>query len=192
MAQTKKDGVRDAILAAAFARFSEKGYSETTIPAIAAAAGISTANVYRYFPSKLEILYTLYEPWLLERLDRLGAALRRVPDPRRRLERLLLALWRELPGETQGFANNIMQALSTSTRGDEYDPRLRQRFQAHVGAWLVETLALRARDARVLAGVLLMAFDGFAMNVHLKHGIRCDAGTAKLVAGLLAVRDRRV
>jgi AcrR family transcriptional regulator len=74
MAQTKKDGVRDAILAAAFARFSEKGYSETTIPAIAAGAGISTANVYRYFPSKLEILYTLYEPWLLERFPIRGVA----------------------------------------------------------------------------------------------------------------------
>ena len=191
MAQTKKDGVRDAILAAAFARFSENGYSETTIPAIAAGAGISTANVYRYFPSKLEILYTLYEPWLLERLERLGVALRRVSDPRRRLERLLLALWRELPAETQGFANNVMQALSTTGRGDEYDPRLRQRFQARIAAWLADTLGLGGREARVLAGVLLMAFDGFAMNVHLKHGIRCDAGTAKLVAGLLASKSSR-
>jgi len=186
MAQTKKDGVRDAILVAAFARFSEKGYSETTIPAIAAAAGISTANVYRYFPSKLAILYTLYEPWLLERLDALDASLARVRDPRRRLERLLVALWRELPAATRGFANNVMQALSTSGRGDDYDPRLRQRFQRRVAAWLAETPGLSARDSRVLAGVTLMAFDGFAMNVHLRHGIRCDAGTARLVAGLLA------
>jgi len=51
MAQTKKDGVREAILQAAFAQFSKVGYSETSIPSIAAAAGISTANVYRYFPS---------------------------------------------------------------------------------------------------------------------------------------------
>jgi len=185
MAQRKKDGVRDAILAAAFARFPNTTASETTIPAIAAAAGISTANVYRYFPSKLEILYTVYEPWLLERLERLGTALERVRDPGRRLERLLLALWRELPTETQGFANNVMQALSTSGRGDDYDPRLRQRVQGRVAAWLGETLALGARDARVLAGVILMAFDGYAMNVHLKHGIRCDAGTARLVARLL-------
>ena len=61
MAQTKKGDVHAAILAAAFAQFSARGYSETSIPAIAAAAGISTANVYRYFPSKLAILYTLYE-----------------------------------------------------------------------------------------------------------------------------------
>ena len=78
MAQTKKDDVRGAILTAAFAKFSSKGYSVTTIPAIAAAAGISTANVYRYFPSKLAILYTLYEPWLVERLDRLEARLERI------------------------------------------------------------------------------------------------------------------
>lgn len=190
MAQTKKDAVRDAILAAAFERFSEKGYSETTIPAIASDAAISTANVYRYFSSKLEILYTLYEPWLLERLERLGDALAELPDPRRRLERLLLALWRDLPAETQGFANNVMQALSTSARGDDYDPRLRQRFQARVASWLAGALELPARDARVLAGVMLMAFDGFAMNVHLRHGIRCDAATARLVASMLMARAR--
>lgn len=191
MAQTKKDGVRDAILSAAFARFSEKGYSETTIPAIAAAAGISTANVYRYFPSKLAILYTLYEPWLLAQLDRLGASLAKVADPKLRLERLLIALWRELPGAAQGFANNVMQALSTSARGDDYDPRLRQLVQRRVAEWLTQVLDLGGRDSRVLAGVILMAFDGFAMNLHLRHGIRCDAGTARLVAGLLT-SDRSV
>ena len=79
MAQTKKDGVREAILQAAFAQFSEVGYSETSIPSIAAAAGISTANVYRYFPSKLQILYTLYEPWLVARLDELAPRWRASP-----------------------------------------------------------------------------------------------------------------
>jgi len=190
MVQKKKDGVRDAILAAAFQRFSEKGYSETTIPAIADAAGISTANVYRYFPSKLEILYTLYEPWLLEQLDRLGASLAHVRDPRRRLERLLVALWRELPGAAKGFANNVMQALSTSARGDDYDPRLRQAFQRRVATWLGEILDLEPRQNRLLAGVMLMAFDGFAMNLHLRHGIRCDAATARLLSGLLTQSPR--
>ena len=39
MAQTKKDGVREAILQAAFAQFSEVGYSETSIPSIASGGG---------------------------------------------------------------------------------------------------------------------------------------------------------
>jgi AcrR family transcriptional regulator len=185
MAQTKKDGVREAILQAAFAQFSEVGYSETSIPSIAAAAGISTANVYRYFPSKLQILYTLYEPWLVARLDELGASLESIADPRKRLEKLLLALWRELPRATNGFANNVMQALSTSGRNDAYDPHLRLLFQGRVADWIADATALSARESRIVAGVALMAFDGFAMNVHLPVGIVCDAATARLMARTL-------
>ena len=185
MAQTKKNGVREAILHAAFAQFSEVGYSETSIPSIAAAAGISTANVYRYFPSKLQILYTLYEPWLVARLDELGASLAGIAEPRKRLEKLLLALWRELPRATNGFANNVMQALSTSGRNDAYDPHLRQLFQGRVAAWIAGATALSARESKIVAGVALMAFDGFAMNVHLPVGITCDAATARLMARTL-------
>jgi AcrR family transcriptional regulator len=185
MAQTKKDGVREAILQAAFGLFSEVGYSETPIPAIAAAAGISTANVYRYFPSKLQILYTLYEPWLVARLDELGLALGRIADPRKRLEKLLLALWRELPRATNGFANNVMQALSTSGRNDAYDPHLRLLFQGRVADWIAGATALSTRESRIVAGVALMAFDGFAMNVHPPVGIVCDAATARLIARTL-------
>ena len=185
MAQTKKGDVHAAILAAAFAQFSARGYSETSIPAIAAVAGISTANVYRYFPSKLAILYTLYEPWLVERLDALAKTLAGVAEPRRRLERLLLALWRDLPRATHGFANNVMQALSSSGQGDAYDPRLRRLFQGRVADWIAGSLGVTASEARVIAGVALMAFDGFAMNARLAGGIRCDAKTARLFAGLL-------
>ncbi|MEO6270207.1 MAG: TetR/AcrR family transcriptional regulator, partial [Lautropia sp.] len=110
MVQRRKEGVRDAILEAAFKLFSEQGYSETSIPAIARGAGISTANVYVYFDSKIDILFTLYAPWLDERLERLGRSLKRVTDPRIRLRKLLLALWRDLPRESNGFANNVMQA----------------------------------------------------------------------------------
>ena len=191
MAQTKKGDVHEAILVAAFAQFSARGYGETTIPAIAAAAGISTANVYRYFPSKLAILYTLYEPWLVERLDRLGKALAAIADPRMRLERLLLALWRDLPRATHGFANNVMQALSGSAQSEPYDPRLRRLFQGRVADWISGSLGVSAADGRVIAGVALMAFDGFAMNARLAGGIRCDAKTARLMAGMLITAAAR-
>lgn len=191
MAQTKKHGVREAILEAAFRNFSERGYSETTIPAIAAAAGISTANVYRYFPSKLAMLYTLYEPWLVRRLDALEASLARIGDPTLRLERLLLALWRGLPRETNGFANNVMQALSTSGPGDSYDPRLRCLFQHRVAGWIGGILELDPRQSRIVAGVVLMAFDGFAMNAHVPSGVACDRATARLLAKMLQAGSTR-
>lgn len=185
MSQTKKQDVREAILAASFRLFSEQGYSDTSIPAIAREAGISTANVYVYFRSKLDIIYTLYEPWLKERLERLDRSLKRIASPERRLERLLVILWRELPRENNGFAKNIMQALSTTGGGDDYSPHLRELFQARVAGWLADCLAVTPPDSDVIAGIVLMAFDGFAMNVHLEHGMAFNASAARLFSRML-------
>jgi AcrR family transcriptional regulator len=186
MSQRKKEDVRDAILASSFRLFRDRGYNETTIPAIARAAGISTANVYVYFKSKLDILFTVYEPWLTERLDRLERSLRRVQSPDRKLQRLLLTVWAELPQEANGFANNVIQALSTSARSEGYSPHLRQVFQRRVAGWLADCLGLSARDSEAIAGVVLMAFDGFAINVHLAHGLACDPRTVRLVSDAFA------
>lgn len=182
MVQRKKSDVRDAILAAAFRLFSTQGYSATSLPQIAREAGISTANVYVYFSSKLDVLFTLYAPWLEERLERLERSLARIRDPQARLQRLLLALWRDLPRESNGFANNVMQAVSTSGADGDYSPQLREFFQSRVAAWVAGCLGMAEREATLIASVLLMAFDGFAMNVRLVHGAACDARMAELVA----------
>jgi AcrR family transcriptional regulator len=189
MAQTKKEGVRDSILEAAFRQFSDRGYVDTSIPAIAREAGISTANVYVYFKSKLEILYTLYEPWLTERLDKLDRSLRAVKDPRERFQRLLTVLWRDLPRENNGFANNVMQALSTTSGTEGYSSKLRELFQTRVAAWVEGCVPLPRQGSNLLASVLLMAFDGYAMNAHLSNGVTCDAATLRLFRDLLTGRS---
>jgi AcrR family transcriptional regulator len=189
MVQRKKDDVRKAILDAAFALFSTQGYSTTTIPQIARAAGMSTANVYVYFASKLEMLFTIYGPWLQERLDRLERVLAGIKDPRERMRRLLVALWRELPRESNGFANNVMQAVSTSGADGDYSPELREFFQTRVAGWVRQCLDIDEREATMVASVLLMAFDGFAMNVRLVHGVACNTQMADLVSRLLVSSD---
>ncbi|MDM0025285.1 TetR/AcrR family transcriptional regulator [Variovorax saccharolyticus] len=185
MVQRKKEGVRDAILEAAFRLFSEQGYSETSIPGIAREAGMSTANVYVYFQSKIDILFQLYSPWLLGRLDKLERAQRRIADPQERLRKLLLTLWRDLPRENNGFTNNVMQAVSTSGNGD-YSPALRQLFQSRVAGWIRECLATSAEESDMLASLALMAFDGFAMNVRLAHSPPCNDDMAQLFSRLFA------
>lgn len=186
MVQRKKEGVRDAILAAAFQLFSDRGYSETSIPGIAREAGISTANVYVYFQSKIDILFQLYSPWLLGRLDKLERAQRRIADPQERLRKLLLALWRDLPRENNGFTNNVMQAISTSSGNGDYNPELRRLFQARVAGWICQCLDIPTAEGNMLAGVALMAFDGFAMNVRLAHSPPCDEEMARLFSRLFA------
>ena len=121
-----------------------------------------------------------------ERLDKLETAVRRIKDPGKRLERILMALWRDLPRDSNGFANNVMQAVSTSAGSGDYSPRLRVLFQTRVAQWIQSCLQISASEAASIAAVVLMAFDGFAMNVHLAHGVACDKTIVELFAGLLA------
>ncbi len=141
--------------------------------------------MYVYFSSKLDMLFTIYGPWLQERLDKQERMLATIKDPQERLKRLLMALWRELPRESNGFANNVMQAVSTSGADGDYSPKLREFFQARVAGWIRSCMAIDEREATLVASVLLMAFDGFAMNVRLVHGVACNAQMAELFSRLL-------
>ncbi|HKR88494.1 MAG TPA: TetR/AcrR family transcriptional regulator [Phenylobacterium sp.] len=188
MVQRKKDNVREAILAAAFELFTQKGYSETTVPAIARMAGFSTANVYVYFESKIQILFSLYTPWLEKRLDKLDGSLRRISDPRLRLNKLLMVLWRDLPKENNGFAHNIVEAVSSSSGQNDYDPRLRDYFVGRVAEWLQGCTAMSDQGCRHAATVMVMAFDGFAANVGRKHGVACSGEMVELFSDLLLRR----
>ncbi len=51
---------RRQILAAARARFGQDGYDKTTNKDIAAAAGITQAAIYHYFPSKVDVFVAAY------------------------------------------------------------------------------------------------------------------------------------
>ena len=170
MAQRKKPQVRDAILAAAYRLFASRGYASTMVADIAREAGVSPGNVYIYFRSKLEILYAIYDPWLRARIDGLARQLAKVRSPRTRLRRLLIALWRDIPAEENGFLNNIMQAISASGPAEGYRSTLVRWLENRITEMIHDALpaSRRARLANVrLAHVLIMAFDGFAIDFHL-------------------------
>jgi len=188
MAQVKKTAVRDAILASAFRQFSRRGYEGTTLSQIAEGAGVSTANVYVYFASKLEVLYAIYDPWLRERLTTLAAQLERVRDPRRRLRKLLEALWRDIPAERNGFANNVMQAASTASPEEGYNPTLLKWVEENVASMICSALPTGrcgALGAAEIAHIVMMAFDGFVINYHLRPGKHCSRETIELMCQLL-------
>lgn len=70
----EKEATRERILAAAGARFMHYGYQKTTMAEIARDLDMSTGNLYRFFPSKLDIAEAIAifhekdEDALLERL----------------------------------------------------------------------------------------------------------------------------
>lgn len=189
MVQLKKPEVRDAILAGAFRLFSQHGYAATTLAAIAKSAQVSPGNVYIYFGSKLEILYAIYDPWLRARIEALEEELAPIRNPKKRVKRLLGALWRDIPAEENGFLNNIMQAISVTDPDEGYRSTLVQWLEERVSVLVTEALPpekrARWRKAR-LAHVLIMAFDGFAIYRHLhpdKNPI--DEATINAMAAML-------
>jgi AcrR family transcriptional regulator len=188
MVQVKKPELREAILASAFELFSRQGYAATTLPQIAKGAGVSPGTVYIYFSSKLDVLYAIYDPWLRQRITRLEDRLERIPDPRRRLCTLLRALWREIPREHNGFANNLMQAISTAGPEERYDPRLLAWVEERIAAMIRASLPPERR--RVLgtpwfSHILMMAFDGFVIGHHLRPDRPCGDRTVELMCRLI-------
>lgn len=64
--ERKRRRTRQALIGAAVRLFEEKGYDETTVAEIAAAAEVSTKTFFNYFAGKDEVLF----PYLSVRIDR--------------------------------------------------------------------------------------------------------------------------
>lgn len=171
MAQVKKNEIREAILDSAFALFAEQGYSSTTQAQIAARAGVAPSSLYVYFDSKLDILFEVYRPWLSARLDALERTLSGIAEPDQRLRTLLYAIWRDIPAEDNGFANNLMQAISNLRPEERYSRKLLDTCEARVSAMLRTCLPAHRQDLTddrsLLSHILFMAQDGFAINLKI-------------------------
>ena len=190
MGQVKKVEVREAILRAAFKLFSRHGFAKTTIARIAANAGVSSANLYVYFGSKLEILYEIYDPWMRARLDRLEAELASIEGgATAQVRHVLATIWRDIPVEANGFANNVMQALAGYEQGQGYRPTLLAWMEAKIDRMIRAVLPAARHDAlgdAELAHLIVMAFDGFVLNRRVEPLRRCDDATLDWMTGLLA------
>ncbi|QNP76101.1 TetR family transcriptional regulator [Streptomyces roseirectus] len=58
--------MRDALVAAAFRLFLERGYEQTTVDDIVALAGVGRRSFFRYFPSKEDVVFPDHERCLAD------------------------------------------------------------------------------------------------------------------------------
>ena len=188
MAQVKKSEVRERILAAAAGLFAERGYAGATIGQIAKAAGIAPSSVYVYFKSKLEIVFAIYDPWLKEHLDLLAREVEALSTAEAKVFRVVQKLWRDIPADRNGFANNLIQAISSATPEDCYDPALLRWTEQKIASLLRDALPPdRAAeiDCMRFAHILMMAFDGFAVNYSINRAIYCDDAMIAQMCGAI-------
>ena len=77
--------MRQRILDGAHRAMLDGGYRGTTMPEIAAEAGVSVGLLYRYFSSKEQLYLAMCEGVTQAQLDELAVELSRISDPRERL-----------------------------------------------------------------------------------------------------------
>jgi AcrR family transcriptional regulator len=130
--ERKKIKTREAIRAATYALIKEQGYDATTIEQIADRAEVSPSTVFRYFPTKEDIVLTdEYDP-------------------------LMLAELRARP-EGEPWMDSLRYVMGRAMELSEEDPEV-TRLRAHLG---VQVPAVRSRmfetmseTGRLLCGAL--------------------------------------
>lgn len=158
--ERKKAKTRQAIRKAAYRLFGEQGYAATSVEHIADAAEVSTSTVFRYFPTKEDIVLTdEYDPLMHEALlarppeespvaalrgailEVVGQSVRQEPgrEPaevrqRLRLVRDVPALRARMTGQMSGTVRALAAALAGRTGMDEGSLELRVVTGALVGA----------------------------------------------------------
>jgi AcrR family transcriptional regulator len=87
--QTKGERTREAIMTAAAELFRDRGFRETSLSDIGAAAGVSGPAIYRYFTSKGELLSVLIEEAAIVWRGTVDEVLNEDTPPEVTLERLI-------------------------------------------------------------------------------------------------------
>lgn len=171
MVQVKKKKVEEAITTAAYELFMAHGYSGTRMPQIAKAAGISASSIYVYFDSKLDILTSVYEIWFANKLQELKVKIRKCATSAQVIKVLCVSMWQELPAADNGFCGVLIEALSDRANQKKYSPQLRFSVERALIKLLNHSLpGTTAQSCQSIVNILIMAFDGYALNYHLREG----------------------
>ncbi|MGI5417357.1 TetR family transcriptional regulator [Actinomadura luteofluorescens] len=99
--ERKKMRTRQAIATAALRLFAERGYEETTIADIAAAADVSPRTFFSYFPSKEDVIFAEID----DRLAEVAERLRRTPgeSPMETIRRSIVAVLEAIAAEHRDY-----------------------------------------------------------------------------------------
>lgn len=127
--ERKKQRTRATLITAAVELMYSKGYDETTVAEIAAAAEVSTRTFFAYFPSKEDILFA---------------------DTKQRTEDAARRVIARLPGE--GPADALLRALRETVGGEDTAQELAGELASRRIRLVLSTPALQAGAMRRITG----------------------------------------
>ena len=161
--QRKKARARAAIQACALRLFAEQGYDETSIEEIAAAAEMSPSTIYRYFPTKPDLV-------IYDDLDQyLVSAFQAQPADRSAVQAMRGAL-RDAFGALAGEAFEVQRERERLMRKV---PELRAAMLTElVRAMEMCTDLIAARTGRAPDDEEIIALSGAVMGVSIAAWLR--------------------
>lgn len=189
MARVKSEKMRHSIMVAAENLFAEHGYMGTTISKIAQEAGTATSNVYVYYPSKIEIAFAAFDPWLRRKIAALEAEVSALNCPRDQLEALVNGLLYGIAADRSGRTLTLVQALAMAKKTDRYSPELLEWTEAQILAMIQRALpGGKPEELSALAHVLMLCFDAVALRQNLKRSGSADEQAISSILTLLLSR----
>ena len=175
---------KDKLLETALALFYRDGFHATGIDRILAEAGVSKMTLYKYFPSKedlilgvLELRDRRFRDWMETRVAQLAQA---------PAERLLAVFDAASEWFAQDGFHGCLFINATAEFGDAASPvrRAAAHHKALMADWLARIAeAAGARDAHGLAQTLMLVLEGAVVTAQVSGGDA--AGTARAVAAQL-------
>lgn len=177
-AGTGKPPMRDALVAAAFQLFLERGYEQTTVDDIVALAGVGRRSFFRYFPSKEDVVFPDHERCLADMTAFLADGsddepVGRVCDA----ARLVLRMYAENPT----FSVQRYRLTKQVPGLRAYELSVVWRYERALAAYLRRRFAAR-RDGTLQADVIAAAVVA-AHNNALRSWLRSD-GEGEASAGV--------
>ncbi len=152
------------------------GVERTTVVSIARAAGMSHANVYRYFPSKEALIDAVTEQWLKP----VEAGLRDIadaPDPAYdKIERMLAVLHRAYRGKLENDPNIFGLFAAAAAEDRAISRRHRNRLQAELQKVIDEGMANGVFEPGDLRRAVAIVFDVAHRFIH-PVSVRMDGAT---------------
>ncbi|MEV0176289.1 TetR family transcriptional regulator [Streptomyces sp. NPDC050803] len=163
--------MREALVAAAFQLFVERGYEETTVDDIVALAGVGRRSFFRYFPSKEDVVFPDHERCLADMTAFLASGDDESDEPVRRVcdaARLVLRMYAENPA----FSVQRYRLTKRVPGLRAYELSVVWRYERALAEYLRARFAGR-RDGTLHADVIAAAVVA-AHNNALRSWLRSD------------------
>jgi AcrR family transcriptional regulator len=174
---------RDRVLDAARSRFLADGFVATTIPAVAADAGVSVELVYKAFGSKAALAHAVWERALLGQQDRPAETRSDEVSATADDPRVILRNWAALSAEVGELGAPLYAMMRAAAQVDETAAQLfeeleraRRRRMTHNAAYLLDGRHVRrGLTAAQVVDVLMHASGELYESFVLRRGWDRDA-----------------